>query len=106
MSLSRLIYIKSDCDESDEKQIVFHFDDDNKLYTTYSEIMIDHKENLLSHLVKDISEKYSTDENNIIHVRWIERHTDVSIDNIKCFIQRNRCYKKRYTIYNYYGGSD
>jgi len=52
MSLSRLIYIKSDCDESDEKQIVFHFDDDSKLYTTYSEIMIDHKENLLSHLVK------------------------------------------------------
>lgn len=88
--MEQLYFIRVEHDESETRQVVFHFMDNEILYTLYDVVMNDHQDDMLSTLLEENECRFD-EVNNIIHLRWFSKH-NVSSSDLKFFITKNKSY--------------
>lgn len=88
--MEQLYFIRAEHDESEIRQVVFHFMDNEILYTLYDVVINDHQDDMLSTLLNENECRFD-ETNNIIHLRWFSRH-NISSNDLKFFITKNKSY--------------
>jgi len=88
--MEQLCFSHMNHDESEIRQVVFHFMDNEILMTSYDVVIEAHREDALCGLLKDFEDKFD-DTNNIIHLKWFSMH-NVSSNDLKFFITKNKSY--------------